>query len=258
MTWVGLLHRYTLRGDLILVGHALGFTALYLVLGASALSRIALKTSVEICAIYTTTLILITLVYRLSPWHPLTPYPGPLLAKTTSLWLTYISSTGKRYLILDALHARYGPFLRIGTPLRAPESTLTWLMLTARRAKRSIHQLPKRRAALHQRREERDVPVSRPPRRDGPVLQAGQRRRASRAETRVGSHVRARGVCTFPPIVICDSAPVSEMSVSLQRRGSRTSARTKDRAAVEDSGVAAGSDGEGLLGLVRGDVPLGA
>ena len=39
------------------------------------------------------------------------------MAKTTSLWLTYISSTGKRYLILDALHARYGPFLRIGKVL---------------------------------------------------------------------------------------------------------------------------------------------
>ena len=194
MIWVGLLHRCTLRGDFILTGHALGFTALYLVLGASSLSRIALKTSVEICAIYTTTLVLTTLAYRLSPWHPLASYPGPLLAKTTSLWLTYISSTGKRYLILDALHARYGPFLRIGTPLRAPESTLTWLMLTARRAKCSIHQLPKRNAALHQRGEERDVPVSRPPRRDGPVLQAGQRRRASRAETRLGPDVRARGV----------------------------------------------------------------
>ena len=115
MIWVGLLHRYTLRGDFILVGHALGFTALYLVLDASALSLMALETSVGICAVYTATLILITLAYRLSPWHPLASYPGPLLARTTSLWLTYVSYTGKRYLILDALHARYGPFLRIGT-----------------------------------------------------------------------------------------------------------------------------------------------
>ncbi|KAM5544703.1 hypothetical protein V8D89_001601 [Ganoderma adspersum] len=113
-TWVGLLHRYTLRGDLILVGHVFVFTALYLVLSASALSGIALKTSAEIFAVYVLTLILTTLAYRLSPWHPLASYPGPFLARTTSLWLTYISSTGKRYLILDALHARYGPFLRIG------------------------------------------------------------------------------------------------------------------------------------------------
>ena len=117
MTWVALLHRYTLRGDFILVGHTLGFTTLYLVLGASALSGAALKTSVEIYTIYTATLVLITLAHRLSPWHPLASYPGPLLARTTSLWLTYISSTGKRYLILDALHACYGPFLRIGAPL---------------------------------------------------------------------------------------------------------------------------------------------
>ena len=82
----------------------------------------------EIAAVYTLTLILVTLAYRLSPWHPLASYPGPLLARTTSLWLTYISSTGKRYLILDALHARYGPFLRIGThcePRRASPISLT-------------------------------------------------------------------------------------------------------------------------------------
>nr|VWP01008.1 Cytochrome P450 monooxygenase AKT7 (EC (AK-toxin biosynthesis protein 7) [Ganoderma boninense] len=36
------------------------------------------------------------------------------MAKTTSLWLSYMSSTGKRYLILDDLHSRYGPFVRIG------------------------------------------------------------------------------------------------------------------------------------------------
>ncbi|PIL32262.1 cytochrome P450 [Ganoderma sinense ZZ0214-1] len=115
VVWVALLHRYTLRGDFVLVGHAIGFITLYLALGGiSALSDIALKTSVEICAIYVLTLILITLACRLSPWHPLASYPGPLLAKTTSLWLTYVSSTGKRYAILDSLHARYGPFLRIG------------------------------------------------------------------------------------------------------------------------------------------------
>ncbi|KAM5544664.1 hypothetical protein V8D89_001562, partial [Ganoderma adspersum] len=36
------------------------------------------------------------------------------IARTTSLWLSHMSSTGKWYLILDALHAHYGPFLRIG------------------------------------------------------------------------------------------------------------------------------------------------
>ncbi|PIL32218.1 cytochrome P450 [Ganoderma sinense ZZ0214-1] len=114
--WGAILHRYTLRGDFIVLGHAIGFTAIYYALSASAsaLSNIALKTSAEIGIVYTLTLILITLAHRLSPWHPLASYPGPPLARTTSLWLTYISYTGKRYLILDALHARYGPFLRVG------------------------------------------------------------------------------------------------------------------------------------------------
>ena len=82
--------------------------------------EIALKTSANISVAYTLTLVLITLAHRLSPWHPLASYPGPLLARTTSLWLTYISYTGKRYLILDALHARYGPFLRIGRRFTRP------------------------------------------------------------------------------------------------------------------------------------------
>ncbi|KAI1783613.1 cytochrome P450 [Ganoderma leucocontextum] len=109
-----LFHRYTVRGDHALLGHAIGFPALYLVLGASALSDIALRASRDMGVVYALTLSLITVAYRLSPWHRLASYPGPLMAKTTSLWLTYISSTGKRYLILDALHARYGPFVRIG------------------------------------------------------------------------------------------------------------------------------------------------
>ena len=98
----------------MVLGHALAFASLYIALSSSMLSDLALRTSAEASAAYTLTLIFIMLAHRLSPWHPLASYPGPFMAKTTSLWLTYISYTGKRYLILDALHARYGPFLRIG------------------------------------------------------------------------------------------------------------------------------------------------
>ena len=99
----------------MVLSHALALTTLYIALSASVLSERALRTSAEMGIVYVLTLVLITLVHRLSPWHPLASYPGPFMAKITSLWLTYISYTGKRYLILDALHARYGPFLRIGT-----------------------------------------------------------------------------------------------------------------------------------------------
>ena len=56
------------------------------------------------------------LFYRLSPWHPLASYPGPVLARVTSLWLTYSSLWGERHRIIDNLHNRYGEFVRIGEP----------------------------------------------------------------------------------------------------------------------------------------------
>ncbi|KIJ38622.1 hypothetical protein M422DRAFT_112553, partial [Sphaerobolus stellatus SS14] len=39
--------------------------------------------------------------------------PGPWLAKYTSLLLGYYTRTGKRYLYVDNLHKKYGPFVRI-------------------------------------------------------------------------------------------------------------------------------------------------
>ncbi|KAF8075261.1 cytochrome P450 [Lyophyllum atratum] len=53
-------------------------------------------------------------VYRLSPWHPLAHYPGPALAKISKWWVAYWVAKGERHLVLQRLHARYGPWLRIG------------------------------------------------------------------------------------------------------------------------------------------------
>ncbi|KAF7335623.1 Cytochrome P450 [Mycena venus] len=55
-----------------------------------------------------------TLCYRLSPWHSLAQFPGPFLWRISSLQLVHVSFTGKRYLVLDDLHRKYGPFVRIG------------------------------------------------------------------------------------------------------------------------------------------------
>lgn len=53
-------------------------------------------------------------LYRISPWHPLAGYPGPWMWRISSLYLAYVSFFGKRHLILDDLHKRYGAFVRIG------------------------------------------------------------------------------------------------------------------------------------------------
>ena len=152
-TWLVLLHRFNFRGDYLLLSHAIAFAALSCALSSSMPSDMALRISAEMGMVYTLSLFVITLGHRLSPWHPLASYPGPFMAKTTSLWLTYATYTGKRYLILDSLHARYGPFLRIGThdTLYRVQASL---ILTMCRAKCSVHQLSRRGLSLpHSRKK---------------------------------------------------------------------------------------------------------
>lgn len=82
------------------------------------LSDHALCATIALHSIYLVSLAGTTVAYRLSPWHPLASFPGPWAAKASSLWLLYMSLGGQRYLLIDALHARYGPFVRIGEYLR--------------------------------------------------------------------------------------------------------------------------------------------
>lgn len=58
-------------------------------------------------------------VYRLSPFHPLAKYPGPIACKISQLWAVLIYSRGKAHHYRKLLHDQYGPIVRIGTPLRA-------------------------------------------------------------------------------------------------------------------------------------------
>ncbi|KAH8115859.1 high nitrogen upregulated cytochrome P450 monooxygenase 2 [Phellopilus nigrolimitatus] len=53
-------------------------------------------------------------VYRLSPWHPLGQYPGPLLAKISKFWASWVMAKGKNHIYHKALHDRYGQYVRVG------------------------------------------------------------------------------------------------------------------------------------------------
>ena len=66
-------------------------------------------------ALYLTTLVGSILAYRLSPFHPLARYPGPLLGKLSGFWMAYVSTGGRQQHYLKALHDRYGDVIRIGT-----------------------------------------------------------------------------------------------------------------------------------------------
>jgi hypothetical protein len=65
-------------------------------------------------AAYWSGLVFFTLAYRLSSFHPLAKYPGPLLAKTSKWWAAYLSGTGDQHKCLKRLHDRYGDVVRIG------------------------------------------------------------------------------------------------------------------------------------------------
>ncbi|KAI9462029.1 high nitrogen upregulated cytochrome P450 monooxygenase 2 [Russula earlei] len=54
------------------------------------------------------------LVYRLSPFHPLANYPGPIIAKTSKLWAAYVSFRGDQHRYYKRLHDLYGDVVRIG------------------------------------------------------------------------------------------------------------------------------------------------
>ncbi|KAL0954589.1 hypothetical protein HGRIS_003549 [Hohenbuehelia grisea] len=68
----------------------------------------------QFICVYVMTLVLSVSTYRLSPFHPLAQYPGPVLCKLSKLWMMYISSQGKQHIYYQALHRRYGDVVRIG------------------------------------------------------------------------------------------------------------------------------------------------
>ena len=70
-----------------------------------------------------------TLAYRLSPFHPLAKYPGPLMAKSSKWWAAYININGDLHRYYRDAHDRYGDVIRIGLRhlLLVASSQLTFL-----------------------------------------------------------------------------------------------------------------------------------
>jgi hypothetical protein len=52
--------------------------------------------------------------YRLSPFHPLAAYPGPVLCRVSRLWATAIVLGGKQHMKSHQLFERYGDVVRTG------------------------------------------------------------------------------------------------------------------------------------------------
>ncbi|KAK6978123.1 cytochrome P450 [Favolaschia claudopus] len=65
-------------------------------------------------AIFLSSLSLSIILYRISPFHPLAQYPGPLISKATHLWDFWKAYGGRKYLYHSRLHEIYGPYVRTG------------------------------------------------------------------------------------------------------------------------------------------------
>lgn len=63
---------------------------------------------------YILTLVSSIIIYRISPWHPLARYPGPIICKITKGRSAYVSTTGKQHENYRMLHERYGDIVRVG------------------------------------------------------------------------------------------------------------------------------------------------
>lgn len=81
-------------------------------------------------SIYLSAAYICTVLYRLSPFHPLAKYPGPRLWWISSIKLVLVSWTGRRHYILDELHAKYGPYVRTGTSVSVPQVTVWYAHVT--------------------------------------------------------------------------------------------------------------------------------
>lgn len=74
----------------------------------------ALLQAIHLYVLYFVALAFCTVLYRLSPFHPLARFPGPISWRVSALTLATVSAGGRRHLRLHELHQRYGKFVRIG------------------------------------------------------------------------------------------------------------------------------------------------
>ena len=73
-----------------------------------------IQAAVKVFGLFWSTLTASILVYRVSPWHPLAKYPGPLICKLTKFHLAFLSLGGKQFLYYHELHRKYGDAVRVG------------------------------------------------------------------------------------------------------------------------------------------------
>lgn len=56
---------------------------------------------------------------RLSPFHPMARYPGPMLTKVSKIYMVYVVRKGSPWVWIRRQHQKYGQVVRIGEQPRA-------------------------------------------------------------------------------------------------------------------------------------------
>ncbi|KAK1220918.1 hypothetical protein PQX77_016297 [Marasmius sp. AFHP31] len=84
------------------------------VLSSTGLFSSSIRAILFAHGVYYAELVLLTLGYRISPFHPLASYPGPFFARLSKGQMLRYLSTGKQQHIIHKLHERYGDVVRIG------------------------------------------------------------------------------------------------------------------------------------------------
>ncbi|KAK7687806.1 hypothetical protein QCA50_009025 [Cerrena zonata] len=64
--------------------------------------------------LYWSSLVTLIALYRISSFHPLARYPGPLPCKISKGWMSYIAARKDMHRYVNGLHAKYGDVVRIG------------------------------------------------------------------------------------------------------------------------------------------------
>ncbi|KIJ45960.1 hypothetical protein M422DRAFT_29605 [Sphaerobolus stellatus SS14] len=100
--------------SLILLGQPLLLQTLFAFTQELTFPTLFFQTFPLITIIHLLSLSLSVIIYRLSPFHPLAKYPGPVICKITKFWTYERIRKGDRHRYFQALHAQYGPFVRTG------------------------------------------------------------------------------------------------------------------------------------------------
>ncbi|EIN09211.1 cytochrome P450 [Punctularia strigosozonata HHB-11173 SS5] len=80
--------------------------------GLGPLQRV--QTVAKHVVLHLASLVISTVAYRVSPFHPLAKYPGPWRCKVTRLWALKIANGGNQHRYYHALHEKFGPVVRSG------------------------------------------------------------------------------------------------------------------------------------------------